>query len=396
MLMNHFSWLMIVYLLVTTHITILTVTIYLHRSVAHRSLNVAKPLEHFFRFWCWMTTGQSTQEWAAVHRKHHAKCESEEDPHSPRIYGFWTVLFKGVALYRKEAKNPETVAKYGKMCPDDWLETNIYKKHSIVGLVALALAELAVFGVHGIWIYIIQIAWIPFWAAGVINGLGHFKGYRNFNTQDDSTNISPIGLIIGGEELHNNHHAYPTSAKMSMKWYEFDCGWMWIKLLSWCQLVKINKVHRLPIKNHHLYSMNLKSDNVDDTVLDVFLSHRYFVWKMFRNNTKSSVRSQLQKIRLSDETLKKYSVKKLKQVFYDYSENLNQDDNSLLKRILKNEFLKNTHEFKERLWKMWTDRQTSYQQLKENMVQWYEHVSASRCQVMEHFARNLTSLRPQV
>ena len=263
---SEFSWWHIAYLLITTHITIVTVTVYLHRGLAHRSLIVAKPLEHFFRFWCWITTGQNPTEWAAVHRKHHAFCEKIGDPHSPKIFGFWTVLFKGVVLYKKEANNPETIKRYGHMPPNDRI-AQFYAKYSKSGMTVLGILQVLLFGWHGLWILALQLIWIPFWAAGVINGLGHFKGYRNFKTTDTSTNISPWGIIIGGEELHNNHHAYPTSAKLSFKWYEFDIGWGWIKFFEFLGLLSINKVAFLP----------QIQENQETFCLDTILANKYNV-----------------------------------------------------------------------------------------------------------------------
>ena len=387
MIFPEFTWWSVIFLLITTHITILTVTIYLHRSVAHRSLTVSKPVEHFFRFWCWFTTGQSAREWAAVHRKHHAFCEQPQDPHSPKVYGFWTVLFKGVMLYRNEAKNPETLEKYGKMTPDDWIEHKLYRKTSILGLVLLALIDLFLFGFHGIWIYLIQIAWIPFWAAGVINGLGHFKGYRNFNTTDDSTNIFPWGIIIGGEELHNNHHAYPTSAKLSMKWYEFDIGWMWIKILSALKLAKVNKIYELPV-----YDKN--NNQVNDNSVNVFLGHKYFVWKMFTKHTRSDVRANLKTLRNSDDSLRLYSLKNLKKIFYNFSGNLSKAEHELLEKILKNDCLKKLHDYKESLWKLWNDRHISFQQIKENLHHLAENASSSKEKSLEKFMQRFMWLKP--
>lgn len=389
MIFTNFTWWSLLYVLITTHITILTVTIYLHRSVAHRSLSVTKSVEHFFRFWCWMTTGQSAKEWAAVHRKHYAFCEKEQDPHSPKIYGFWTVLFKGVSLYRKEAKNPETLEKYGKFTPDDWIEHHLYRSYSILGLVILALIDLFIFGVHGIWIYLIQIAWIPFWAAGVINGLGHFKGYRNFNTTDDSTNIFPWGIIIGGEELHNNHHAYPTSAKLSMKWYEFDIGWVWIKLLAFFKLAKVNKIQEMPIydKNNIVIGKNS---------LEVFMGHKALLWKMFRSHTRFDVKKHLKEIKASHIDFSPYSIKKLKEIFYNMAESLNHSEKELLHKILQNESLKKVHERKEDLLKLWNNRQLNYQQMKEGLTQWCDNAKESKQKSLEIFAQKIIWLKPKL
>lgn len=241
-LLNLPWWGYIVVVLFLTHLTILGVTIFLHRCQAHRALILHPIPSHFFRFWLWLTTGMETKAWAAVHRKHHAKCEKEDDPHSPQVLGLSKVLFEGAELYRREAKNAETLKRYGDGTPDDWLERNVYTRFSKSGIFLMLAINLILFGVPGLTIWALQMGWIPFYAAGVINGVGHFWGYRNFDCEDASTNISPWGIIIGGEELHNNHHAYPTSAKFSIKWWEFDLGWFYIKLLSFLGLARVKRV----------------------------------------------------------------------------------------------------------------------------------------------------------
>ena len=218
-------WGCVVAMLALTHVTIAAVTIFLHRCQAHRALDLHPAASHFFRLWLWLTTGMVTKEWVAIHRKHHAKCETAEDPHSPQIYGLNRVLWLGVFLYVKEAFNRQTLARYGHGTPDDWIERNLYSGHSMLGLVLMGAVNIALFGlVPGALILIAQIVWIPFWAAGVINGIGHFWGYRSWDSPDASTNIVPWGILIGGEELHNNHHAYASAAKLSNKWYELDIG----------------------------------------------------------------------------------------------------------------------------------------------------------------------------
>jgi stearoyl-CoA desaturase (delta-9 desaturase) len=232
-----------------THVTIAAVTIYLHRCQAHRSLELHPVVAHFFRFWLWLTTGMITKEWAAIHRKHHAKCETPDDPHSPQIHGINRVLWLGVFLYVKEAYVRETLERYGHGTPDDWLERKVYSKFSVFGVVLMGLIDVALFGiVPGLLVLIMQIAWIPFWAAGVINGIGHYWGYRSWDTPapDASTNIVPWGILIGGEELHNNHHAYPASAKFSSKWYEFDLGWIYVRALEALRLATVKKVAPVP------------------------------------------------------------------------------------------------------------------------------------------------------
>lgn len=225
--------------LVMTHITILCVTLYLHRSQAHRSVTFHPAIEHFMRFWLWMTTGQITKQWVAIHRKHHRFTEVAGDPHSPHVFGFWHVLFRGAFLYHTASKDSAMVAQYGVGTPDDWMERNIYSKHSRLGIALLLLIDLLCFGVWGLVVWGIQMIWIPFWAAGVINGAGHWWGYRNGDTKDHSRNIGPIGIIVGGEELHNNHHLNPASPRLSLRWFEFDIGWAWICLLKFFGLAKI-------------------------------------------------------------------------------------------------------------------------------------------------------------
>ena len=233
--------------LALTHVTIAAVTIYLHRCQAHRALELHPLISHFFRFWLWLTTGMVTKEWAAIHRKHHAKCETVEDPHSPQIYGINRVLWAGVLLYVKESFNKETLERYGHGTPDDWMERNLYTRYSVFGVFAMLAADLLLFGVvAGVLIWLAQIAWIPFWAAGVINGVGHFFGYRSYDVADASTNIVPWGILIGGEELHNNHHAFASSAKLSSKWYEIDVGWMYICVLQALGLATVKKLAPKP------------------------------------------------------------------------------------------------------------------------------------------------------
>ncbi len=234
-------WQMILFTLAVTHITMISVTVYLHRHQAHRALDLHPIASHFFRLWLWLTTGQVTKEWAAIHRKHHAKCETAEDPHSPQIYGIKKVLFQGAELYRAEQKNAETMVKYGHGTPDDWLERNVYTRFSWQGVGVMMIIDLALFGIGGLAVWAMQMAWTPITAAGIINGAGHFWGYRNFEAPDSSTNLSPWGIIIAGEELHNNHHTYPTSAKLSVKPYEFDIGWMYITIMQAMGLAKVKK-----------------------------------------------------------------------------------------------------------------------------------------------------------
>lgn len=241
-LLDWSGWKIFFFTLIVTHVTIAGVTIYLHRCQAHRALDVHPVVAHFFRLWLWMTTGMITSEWAAIHRKHHAKCETPEDPHSPQTRGLWKVLAEGAELYRAEAKNEETMRKFSHGTPNDWIENNIYKRFPILGISVMMIINLSLFGAIGLTVWAVQMVWIPFWAAGVINGLGHYWGYRNFNCADASTNLLPWGIIIGGEELHNNHHAFPSSAKFALRKWEFDIGWAVICGLRAVRLAKVLRV----------------------------------------------------------------------------------------------------------------------------------------------------------
>jgi stearoyl-CoA desaturase (delta-9 desaturase) len=241
-ILNLSFWGDVVAVLLLTHITIISTTVYLHRHQAHRALDLHPIISHFFRFWLWFATGTVTKEWTAIHRKHHAKCETKDDPHSPQIVGIRKVLWQGYELYRAEAANQETLERYGQGTPDDWIERHLYTRYSMLGIFLMLVCDLILFGIPGITIWAIQMIWIPFFAAGVINGIGHYWGYRNYECPDQARNIVPWGILIGGEELHNNHHTYASSAKLSLKWWEIDLGWCYIRLLSALKLARVKKV----------------------------------------------------------------------------------------------------------------------------------------------------------
>jgi stearoyl-CoA desaturase (delta-9 desaturase) len=277
--------------LALTHITIVAVTVFLHRHQAHRALDLHPVVSHFFRFWLWLTTGMVTREWAAVHRKHHAKCETPEDPHSPQVLGINRVLWGGVFLYVREAHKPETLERYGHGTPDDWLERHLYSRYQILGLTLVGSIDIILFGVvPGALVLMTQIVWIPFWAAGVINGVGHYWGYRLWPTPDASTNISPLGILIGGEELHNNHHAYPTSAKLSIKWYEFDIGWLYIRILEALGLAKLKHVAPTP----HFSEPRAA---VDPQMLQAVIACRYDVLAKYAKSLKRAYADEMNKLR---------------------------------------------------------------------------------------------------
>lgn len=255
--------------LIFTHISIASVTIFLHRHQAHRALDLSPSVSHFFRLWLWLTTGMITKEWVAIHRKHHAKCEKEGDPHSPHVHSLKKVFWEGAELYRKESKNPETLERYGHLTPEDWIEKNIYSKHSAKGVALMLVINILLFGPIGLTMWAIQMLWIPVMAAGVINGIGHYWGYRNYETPDKSSNILPWGIIIGGEELHNNHHAYPTSAKLSNTWYEFDIGWMYICILEILGLANVKHIPSILV-------LNEQKTICDEKTVVALIEHRYY------------------------------------------------------------------------------------------------------------------------
>ena len=283
-------WQVVAFTLVVTHITIVSVTVFLHRAQSHRALELHPVPAHFFRFWLWLTTGMVTKEFVAIHRKHHAKCETEEDPHSPQTRGIKAVLLTGVELYRAESYVKETMVKYGIGTPDDWLERNLYTPFSWQGVGVLLILNLMLFGALGLTVWAVQMLWIPVMATGIINGLGHWWGYRNFEAPDASTNVSPWGIVIGGEELHNNHHTYPTSAKFSVKPYEFDIGWVYIRGLELMGLAKVRKTPPM-----------LKLGDVrpvaDDKTLEAVIANRYEVMARYAGNLRRACRVEIERLK---------------------------------------------------------------------------------------------------
>ena len=282
----HLAWWQIILLtLALTHVTMISVTVFLHRCQAHRSLDLHPIAAHFFRFWLWLTTGQVTKEWTAIHRKHHAKCDQAQDPHSPLVFGIKKVLTQGAELYRAESKNPDTMARYGHGTPNDWLERKLYSRFSWQGVGLMLIIDLWLLGAVGLAVWAVQMAWTPITAAGIINGAGHYWGYRNFEAPDASTNISPWGIIIAGEELHNNHHTYPTSAKLSVKPYEFDIGWMYISLM---QMVGLAKVKKTPPK----LAFGAIRPVADEKTLEALIVNRYEIMAGYAQGMRRAVRDE--------------------------------------------------------------------------------------------------------
>ncbi len=292
------AWQIILITLALTHVTMISVTVFLHRHQAHRALDLHPIASHFFRLWLWLTTGQVTKEWAAIHRKHHAKCEQADDPHSPHVYGIKKVLTQGAELYRAESKNKETMARFGHGTPDDWIERNLYTRFSWQGVGVMMVINLTLFGAAGLAVWAVQMAWTPIFAAGIVNGAAHFWGYRNFEAPDASTNISPWGIIIAGEELHNNHHTYPTSAKLSVKPYEFDIGWMYITIM---QAVGLAKVKKTPPK---LAYGDIKPV-ADEKTLEALIANRYEIMAGYARGVQGALKHELEvlKARSADATV---------------------------------------------------------------------------------------------
>ena len=273
-----------------THATIAAVTIYLHRHQTHRALDLHPSISHWFRFWLWLTTGMVTKEWVAIHRKHHAKCETPEDPHSPQVFGIARVLWRGVFLYVRASRDREMVERFGRGTPNDWIETHLYSRCPYCGLVVMGLANVVAFGIGwGLFIVAIQIVWIPFWAAGVINGIGHYWGYRNYPVEDASTNLFPIGILIGGEEFHNNHHAHPTSAKLSSAWYEFDIGWMYIRLLETLGLARVSRIAPVP-------QFSPGKTECDADTLRAVITHRHHVLAQYTRSVRTACRQEISQL----------------------------------------------------------------------------------------------------
>jgi stearoyl-CoA desaturase (Delta-9 desaturase) len=376
-------WQLVVYTLVVTHITIIGVTVYLHRHQAHRALDLHPAVSHFFRFWLWMTTGMLTGQWAAIHRKHHAKCETEEDPHSPQTRGIWKVLLEGAELYRTEAKNEETMRKFSHGTPNDWLERNVYTKYPILGVSLMMVLNVAMFGLVGLTVWAVQMIWIPFWAAGVVNGLAHFWGYRNFNSADASTNIFPWGILIGGEELHNNHHTYATSAKLSNKWYEFDIGWMYIRIMSAFRLAKVKKIAPTP----RLTTGKLV---LDQDTLQAVLANRYEVMARYGKALKRAYRQELAHLKEMGAREKYQLMRGARSWFHKEEAGLDEPQKRQLPQIFANsQKLKTYIELRNELAAMWERSNASREQLLVQLQDWCHRAEESGIKALQEFASRL-------
>ncbi|MCM0613632.1 fatty acid desaturase [Marinobacter sediminum] len=369
-----------------THITIVSVTLYLHRHSAHNSLDLHPLLKHFFRFWLWLSTGQNTKEWTAIHRKHHAKCETAEDPHSPVVLGIRKVLLEGAELY-ESAATPETLERYGQRTPEDWIERNVYTRYKMLGVTLMAVINLALFGVHGIWIWAVQMMWIPVWAAGVVNGIGHWFGYRNFECADNARNISPLGILIGGEELHNNHHTYPNSSKLSRRWYEVDIGWGYIRLFQLFGLAKPKGfrpiAHYVPGKQ-----------DVDVETVQAIANNRFDIMRQYRKRVMEPVLRQ-QKTLMDDEIRPRY--RKLKQLLSREVSLIQPKEKETLESVLeRNAILRQIYDKSHELQALWRQRGLKPQDKLNALMAWCKEAETSGIRYLEEFAAHLRaySLRP--
>ena len=378
--------------LALTHLTIASVTIFLHRHQTHRALDLHPVASHLFRFWLWLTTGMVTREWVAVHRKHHAKTETAEDPHSPQIRGIARVLWAGVFLYVTEARDRATLERYGHGTPDDWIETHLYARCSFCGPVLMGFAAVVAFGIGpGSLIFGLQMAWIPFWAAGVINGLGHYWGYRNYPVEDASTNLFPWGILIGGEEFHNNHHAYPTSAKLSSAWYEFDIGWMYIRLLETLGLARVRRTAPTPAFRPH--KMQCDADTVRAVI-----THRYYVLAQYTRSVRGACRQEITRLTrnaatASGEGIDALSARNLLRWLRLYTWDWRARRPLTLDAVVRKDRLLHTvYSMRQELSELWSRSSAPTDQLLKQLCDWRERAEASGIAALRDFARRLSHL----
>ena len=378
-------WQIVIFALVATHITIAAVTIYLHRSQAHRALELHPVVSHFFRFWLWLTTGMVTKEWVAIHRKHHAKCETVDDPHSPVTRGIKTVLLTGAELYRAESKVQETMVKYGHNTPDDWIERNLYTRYSWQGVGLMLVIDLFLFGAIGAAVWALQMAWIPITAAGIINGLGHWWGYRNFEAADASTNISPWGIIIGGEELHNNHHTYPTSAKLSVKPHEFDIGWLYIRLMEMAGLATVRKT---PPK----LALGAVKAVADGKTLEAIIANRYEVMAGYAAELRRAVGAELDRLKAQDaqNSTRWRNLRLAKAWLHRDDDKVPQGVKPVLAQALgESPTLAKLVAMREELRQLWTRTNVSAEQLVTDLQAWCRKAEESGIGTLQEFSLKL-------
>ena len=383
-LLDFTAWQVVIATLVLTHITIAAVTIYLHRHQAHRALDLHPIPSHFFRFWLWLTTGQVTKEWASIHRKHHAKCDTEEDPHSPQTRGIRKVLFEGAELYRAESKVKGTMEKYGHGTPDDWIERNLYTKHSAMGVVLMAIIDIALFGIVGISVWAVQMMWIPITAAGIINGIGHYWGYRNYDCSDAATNIFPLGILIGGEELHNNHHTFATSAKLSSKWYEFDLGWGYIRILETLRLAKVKKVAPAP-----KFAKDKMVADLD--TLQSVIANRYDVMAKYAKSVRHAFHEEFEHLKHKAELEARF-LKSSRKLMQREPAKLEQSQKQQLVELFQHsKALETMHQMRVELGAIWERSHSTRDQLLQQLQDWCARAEASGIKSLQDFSLRLRS-----
>lgn len=373
-------WGYVVAALVFTHITIAAVTIFLHRHQAHRALDLHPVVSHFFRFWLWITTGMKTKEWVAVHRKHHANVETTDDPHSPQILGINAVLWRGAAQYRRGARSPGTLQKYGRGTPDDWLERNVYSRFCYSGTFLMFCIDLVLFGLAGAGIWVVQMVWIPFWAAGVINGIGHYWGYRNYEVEDASRNIVPWGIVIGGEELHNNHHTWPSSAKLSSKAWEFDIGWLYIRLMSILRLAQIRKVAPTP-------RLTTFKPTVDTDTVRAVLTHRFRVMARYCKEVLLPVLAD--EVRACDRSGRRLFKRARRLLIRDESL-LDREAKHKLEALLDvSQQLRIVYAYKQRLQEIWKQPCFAHESPLNALREWCRQAEMTKIRALQDFAHSL-------
>jgi stearoyl-CoA desaturase (delta-9 desaturase) len=375
--LNWSWWQVLLIALLLTHITIASVTIFLHRCQAHRALDLHAIPSHFFRFWLWLTTGMVTKQWAAIHRKHHAKCETIDDPHSPQILGIETVLSRGAELYRAEAKNQETIDKFGHGTPDDWIEKNLYSRFQWQGVALMLIIDVILFGALGLSVWAVQMLWIPITAAGIINGIGHYWGYRNYDCVDASTNVFPFGILIGGEELHNNHHTYATSAKLSNKWYEFDIGWFYIRTLEIMGLATVKKLPPKPI----LAQLAAASENT----LQAVIANRYEVMARYSKTLRQTFDAEVVRVR---ELASQYSDQHL-WLYKDEAKLTANEKGRLEELILTNKSVRLMVEMRRDLASLWERSHVTKEQLTTQLQAWCQRAETSGMAGLQDFSLRL-------
>jgi len=377
-------WGYVVVALIFTHLTIIGVTVYLHRCQAHRAVQLHPAVSHFLRAWLWLSTGMSTIGWTAVHRKHHAFVEQPGDPHSPQVFGLRKVLTEGAELYRLEEANPETLKKYGHGTPDDWIERHLYTRHDSLGIVLMLVTNVLMFGWLGLTIWATQMAWIPIFAAGVINGIGHWSGYRNFETRDTSTNIAPWGILIGGEELHNNHHAFASSAKFSMRPWEFDLGWAYIRTLELLGLAQVKKVAVAPVVDTSKATIDL------DTVQTVVASHVHVLADYAKRVVHPVHKDEIARVDGADRA----SLKPLRRLIYRTELLLGDDDrHQLVQGLELSSALKTVYDFQRRLAALFNERQATQERLLHALQEWCHQAEQTGIAALEEFAQRLRGYR---